>query len=89
MFSFISEFLNDVDVKSEKTQNNFKFVSFNGEVFYLQNFKDIISFNDEFVVVKLNSGELEICGQKLKINEISQKFICISGKINKVEVRNV
>lgn len=90
MFSFINEFLNDVPKKTKTATNNkaFKYVNFNNEIFYLQNFKDIISFSNETIIVKLFSGELNIIGTNLTINEISHKFLCISGKISKIEVFN-
>ena len=65
------------------------YVNYNGEVFYFQNFKDIISFSSEEVILKLFNGEASIKGENLKINEISTKFISLSGKILKVEVINV
>ena len=91
MFSFIDEFLNDMNVetKSAVKSKSFKYVNFNGEVFYFQNFKDIITFSSEEVVLKLYKGEVSISGENLKINEISTKFISLSGKIKKVEVTNV
>lgn len=90
MFSFINEFLNDMNVKTKNAvkSKSFKYVNFNGEVFYFQNFKDIILISTEEIILKLFSGEVSICGENLKINEISNKFISLSGKIVKVEVRN-
>jgi len=88
MFNFINEFFNDVNVstKSAVKNSSFKYVNFNGEVFYIQNFKDIISFSSEEIILKLFSGEISVVGENLSIKELSKKFICISGKILKVEV---
>lgn len=90
MFSLINEFLNDFDFKTSTVSKNgaFKYVNFNNEVFYLQNFKDIISFSNEQIIIKLFSGEISIFGENLKLKEISHKFVCIQGKINKIEVQN-
>lgn len=90
MFSLISNFLNDVDVKTKTATNNkaFKYVNFNNEIFYLQNFKDIISLSSDEIILKLNSGEASVVGENLKIHEISKKYICICGKIHKIEVSN-
>ena len=90
MFSFINEFLNDMNVKTKNAvkSKSFKYVNFNGEVFYFQNFIDIILISTEEIILKLFSGEVSICGENLKINDISNKFISLSGKILKVEVRN-
>ena len=90
MFSFINEFLNDMNVKTKDAvkKNSFKYVNFNGEVFYFQNFKDILTISSEEIILKLFSGEVSISGENLKINEISHKFISLSGKIIKVEVKN-
>lgn len=79
----------NVKTKSAVKNKSFKYVNFNGEVFYFQNFKDIIQISGEEIILKLFNGEASICGENLKINEISQKFISLSGKIVKVEVRNV
>lgn len=90
MFSFINEFLNDFNVKTKNAvkKNSFKYVNFNGEVFYFQNFKDIITISSEEIILKLFAGEVSISGKNLKINEISHKFISLSGQIVKVEVKN-
>lgn len=90
MFSFIDDFLNNLDATTKTATNykSFKYVNFNNEIFYLQNFKDIISLGDEEIIVKLFSGEISINGANLKIDEISDKFICIKGKITKIEVIN-
>lgn len=88
MFNFINEFFNDINVTTNKAvkSNSFKYVCFNGEIFYIQNFKDIISFSDEEVVIKLFNGELCVLGKNLRLIELSKKFICLKGKIENVEV---
>lgn len=90
MFSFINEFLNDINVKTKGAvkSKSFKYVNYNGEVFYFQNFKDIILISNEEIILKLFSGEVSISGENLEIKEISNKFISLTGKILKVEVRN-
>ena len=90
MFSLINDFLDEVEVKSSSATSTkaFKYVNFNNEIFYLQNFKDIISFSSTEIFIKLNSGEAQIYGQNLHIEEISHKYICVVGKINKIEVIN-
>ncbi len=90
MFSLINEFLNDFDFKTSTVSKKgaFKYVNFNNEIFYLQNFKDIISFSDELIIIKLFSGEISIFGTSLKLKEISHKFVCVQGKISKIEVQN-
>ncbi|MBE5746344.1 MAG: hypothetical protein E7359_03550 [Clostridiales bacterium] len=87
----MNEFLNDLNIetKSKTIGKNFKYVNFNGEVFYFQNFKDILTFSSEEVVLKLFNGEASITGENLKIKEISPNFISLTGKILKVEVLNV
>lgn len=91
MFSLINDFLNDFDFKTKTATNlkAFKYVNFNNEIFYLQNFKDIISFCEDEIVVKLYSGDIKILGKNLKIKEISHKYICIYGKIEILQVNNV
>lgn len=90
MFSLINDFLNDFNVKTKNAtkSKSFKYVNFNGEIFYFQNFKDILTISSEEIILKLFSGEASIKGENLKINEVSHKFICLSGKILKVEVTN-
>lgn len=89
MFSFINEFLNDNEIETESSlKNNFKYANFNNRIFYFQNFKDILTFSCEEIVLKLFNGEVSISGKELKIKEISKNFIVISGIINKIEVIN-
>lgn len=90
MFNFINEFFNDVNVTTNKAlrKNSFKYVCFNGEIFYIQNFKDIITFSESEVIIKLFNGEISVSGENLKLEELSKKFICIKGRILKVEVHS-
>lgn len=90
MFNFINEFFNDINVTTNKAvkQNSFKYVCFNGEIFYIQNFKDILSFSENEVNIKLFTGEVNIFGEELRIVELSKKYICLKGKIIKVEVHS-
>ena len=55
MFSLIDEFLNDFDFKTKSASKvgAFKYVNFNNEIFYLQNFKDIILLSSEQIIIKL------------------------------------
>lgn len=88
MFNFINEFFNDINVTTNKAvkKNSFKYVNFNSEIFYIQNFKDLISFSEDEIIIKLYNGELSVVGENLMIVELSKKYICLKGKIVKVEV---
>ncbi len=90
MFSLIEEFLNDINFKtlSATKQKAFRYVNFNNEIFYIQNFKGILTLSGEEILIKLYDGELKIVGKNLKIKEISHKFLCVCGKIFKIEVDN-
>ena len=91
MFSFFNEFLNDITIanKNSLKLNGYKYINFNGEIFYFENFKDILLISNNEIILKLTSGELSILGDNLKITELSKNFLSLTGKVNKVEVKNV
>ena len=53
---------------------------------YLEGHKGLLKLSDENVTLRVKKGVVCIMGKNLKISEMTQKTIAISGEISKVEV---
>ena len=80
MFSFFNEF------GLCKEMLSYKYVNLNGEKVYVQGFKNLLCFDDKSIILKLKDNEMEIVGERLNIEELSQNTILVTGKIICVKV---
>lgn len=80
MFEFIGE------IKSIKDKLlDYRYQNYGGKVVIIQGHKDILSFDNECVVLKLKTGALKVLGSNLLITQFSNNTIEIAGKIASVE----
>ena len=80
MFNFVGE-LNGIGNLKE-----YKFINFGGKKVYVQGFKNLLSFNEENIVLKVENAELTITGKTLKIEELGSSSILVCGEIVSVRV---
>lgn len=52
---------------------------------YIENYKSIIQFTDQFLHLRLNKGEMKIIGEKLVIRTILPEEIMIEGKFKEIQ----
>lgn len=80
MFDFIQ------DIKELKNSTlGYRYVNYNGEVAIIQGYKDILFFDENNVTLKLKSGELQVKGQGLVVNELTTASVKVCGKIISIE----
>lgn len=85
MFNFFD------DLKKEfKFQPNalmaFNLVMVSNSLIYLEGHKGLLKLSDDNVCVRVKKGVVCVLGKNLKIAEMTQKTIAISGEISKIEV---
>ena len=68
----------------EEITKSFKLIWFGLSGLYVSNFKKIIDYRREFVVLKIPNNTIEIAGQNLEISLINKGELVISGNIEKV-----
>lgn len=68
----------------EEITKSFKLIWFGLSGLYISNFKKIIDYRREFVVLKIPNNTIEIAGQNLEISLINKGELVISGNIEKV-----
>ena len=85
MFSFLEEINDFLELPMTSTITGYKYVNLAGKLLYVQGYKDILSFSQEDVTLKLKDGELKIKGKNLNIKELNLNSIVIEGKIAIVE----
>jgi sporulation protein YqfC len=57
------------------------------EVVIIEDFRQIVLFSDENVVVEVGNGQVELRGKKLVLTEMSQDEIEIKGEIRGIDFR--
>jgi sporulation protein YqfC len=85
MFSFLQEINDFLELPITSTVAGYKYVNLAGKLLYVQGYKDILSFSELEVILKLKEGELKIKGKNLNIKELNLNSIVIEGKIAQVE----
>lgn len=83
MFNFFKEIIGKVDVGV--LSNSFNIVNVAGKLLYLEGHLGLQELSKEMVVLKIKGGFVQICGQQLVLEELSENTVKISGKICKVE----
>jgi sporulation protein YqfC len=81
MDNYISEIINICKLPFEEVSKDYKVVILGGKSIYVTNYKKIIDYSSNKVVLKIKNNTLEIAGDSLEINQINKGEILISGKI--------
>lgn len=85
MFSFLQEINDFLELPMTSTVTGYKYVNLGGKLLYVQGYKDILSFSETEVILKLKQGELKVKGKNLNIKELNLNSIVIEGKIVLIE----
>ena len=75
MFDFFNGFFDEIK------KGSFRYQVSSGNQIAVEGYKSVLKIDDEKIVLKLGSGELEILGSNLKVKEFGSNTIIISGKI--------
>lgn len=86
MFSFFEEIAELSGLPFQVFNNSFKVINFGNKAIYIENFKNIISFESIEIVVKLSSGIVKISGENLKIKNMNLDSIIVVGDIKGLEI---
>lgn len=84
--NYISELAGICKLPLEAISKNFKLIWFGTTGLYVANFKKIIDYSQDKVVLKINNNTLEIMGRELLISLINKGEILIKGRINSVSL---
>lgn len=86
MFSFFEEITKISGLPFQIFNDNFKLINFGNKAVYIENFKNIVSFESFEVVIKLSKGITKILGENLKIKNMNTNSIVIVGDIKNLEI---
>ena len=81
MFNFINEISELSGLPINEAAGGYKYINLGGRSVYVQNYKDVLSFSNEEIVLKLKDGELKIVGEDLNIKDLNLNSITIKGNI--------
>ncbi len=86
MDNYISELASICKLPFEEITKNFKLIWFGTSGLYVANYKKILDYNREKVVLKIINNTIEITGQSLIISLINKGEILIKGSINSISL---
>lgn len=86
MDNYISELSNICKLPMEIIDKHFKLTWFGATGLYIANYKKIIDYNCERIVLKITNNTLEIVGNDLEISLINKGEILIKGKVNSISL---
>jgi len=81
MENYIKEVVEICKLPFEEIGKDYKVILIGGKAIYICNYKKIIDYSLNKVVLKITNNTLEISGDNLEINQINKGEIIISGKI--------
>ncbi len=85
MFNFFDDLKKEFKLQPS-VFSAFNLVMVSTSLVYLEGHKGLLKLSDENVTLRVKKGVVCIMGKNLKISEMTQKTIAISGEISKVEV---
>ena len=89
MENYIKEIVGICKLPFDEINKTFKVIQLGTRGIYVCNFKKIIDYTHERVVLKVVNDTLEIGGENLSISKINKGEIVIVGKIHSVGLGNV
>ena len=81
----IDKIVNILDIPREITTNTPKIVVTGFDEILIENYKGILEYEDFFVRINTHIGIININGFNLKLNQMSDDDIVISGKIENLD----
>ena len=84
--SFFDEVKNDVGITDLQMLNGFSYVNFCGETLYIEGIVKLDKISGDTVIVRVKSAAIEVVGD-LKVDDITERSIVISGRIDCVSTR--
>lgn len=83
MFGFVKEICSIAGVPYEEISNNIK-IYWLKNTLVINNFKKVLSYTGDMVVVSSSNNRLNIEGKDIKISQFSKDELILNGKFEKV-----
>lgn len=85
MFNFFDEIKNKVKTTKEDFFDNFNIVNLSGKIVYVEGHMGLVLLSKEKIIFKVKRGQVSVEGKDLKMPEISENTLLISGQVERVE----
>lgn len=83
MYNILKELCEIVDVKYEEINSETKIYWYKN-ILVLNEYRKVLTYTRENILVSVKNNRLNIEGEDLKINMLSKEELIVSGKIGKV-----
>ena len=86
MFSFLDEIASISGLPFEILNNGFRIINFCNKAVYVEGFQNIIEFSSSVLDIKLKKGVIKLKGFNIKIKNLNQNTIVVTGDISSLEI---
>ncbi|MCH5163661.1 MAG: hypothetical protein J1F36_01445 [Clostridiales bacterium] len=86
--SFFDEVKKEVGITDMQMLSGFSYVNFCGETLYIEGIVRLEKILNECVIIRTKTAVIEVCGE-LRVDDITQRSIVISGRIDNVSTRRL
>ena len=84
----IDKIVNILDIPREVTTNTPKIVVTGFDEILIENYKGILEYEDFFVRINTHIGIININGFNLKLNQMTDDDILVTGKIENIDLES-
>ena len=89
MFGYLEELYELAGCKSGDLTDKYKILLLGGAVAYISNYKRILSYNTDLIVIKVQDNEINVQGSNLCIVSLDGGELIVKGNINSIFMSKV
>ncbi|MCL2861235.1 MAG: YabP/YqfC family sporulation protein [Firmicutes bacterium] len=83
--SFFSEVAKTMGLDSLRIASGYQVINYNGEAAYVEGFVQVLSIDNNEIVLKLKKGKIVISGENLSVASLETGAIIVKGNIKEVK----
>ena len=84
MENYIKEIINICRLPFNEITTDFKIIWLGNNIIYVCNYKKLLDYSQEHIMLKVNKTTLEIEGNDIAIKQMNRGEIVITGKFNSI-----
>lgn len=86
MFNFFNEIKNKAVNIDHNLLSDYNIISLSSKILYVEGHLGVTIITKEMVAFKVKRGRVEISGEDLFLNELTDNTLLLQGKISKMEI---
>ena len=86
MFNFFNEIKNKAVNIDHNLLSDYNIINFSSKILYVEGHLGVTIITKEMVAFKVKRGRVEVSGEDLFLNELTDNTLLLQGKISKMEI---